>query len=161
MNEILILGVGNLVLKDEGIGIHVINRMEQEGIPNGVDLLDGGTGGIFLIGTLEQYKHIIMIDATLDDYPAGTIRCIKPHYSEDYPLLLSAHEIGLKDMIDAMIIQDAIPEIDLIVVSVIDVHEIGMSLSPEVERAIPRVIRKVHEVIAEIHRKSKVAKPVA
>ena len=52
MKDILILGVGNLVLKDEGIGIHVINRLEKEELPLGVDLLDGGTGGIFLIGTL-------------------------------------------------------------------------------------------------------------
>ena len=62
MKDILILGVGNLVLKDEGIGIHVINRLEKEELPLGVDLLDGGTGGIFLIGTLQQYKHLILID---------------------------------------------------------------------------------------------------
>lgn len=106
MKDILILGVGNLVLKDEGIGIHVINRLEKEELPLGVDLLDGGTGGIFLIGTLQQYKHLILIDATLDSRPAGTIRHLKPKYSHDYPLLLSAHEIGLKEMIDAMILQE-------------------------------------------------------
>ena len=88
MKDILILGVGNLVLKDEGIGIHVINRLEKEELPLGVDLLDGGTGGIFLIGTLQQYKHLILIDATLDSRPAGTIRHLKPKYSHDYPLLL-------------------------------------------------------------------------
>ena len=129
MKDILILGVGNLVLKDEGIGIHVINRLEKEELPLGVDLLDGGTGGIFLIGTLQQYKHLILIDATLDSRPAGTIRHLKPKYSHDYPLLLSAHEIGLKEMIDAMILQEQIPEIDLLAISVQEVREIGMQLS--------------------------------
>ena len=93
MKDILILGIGNLVLKDEGVGIHIIHRLEQMQLPEGVDILDGGTGGIFLIGTLQQYRHIIMIDATLDSLPPGTVRRIKPRFSIDYPLLLSAHEI--------------------------------------------------------------------
>lgn len=70
MKDILILGIGNLVLKDEGVGIHIIHRLEQMQLPEGVDILDGGTGGIFLIGTLQQYRHIIMIDATLDNPPS-------------------------------------------------------------------------------------------
>ena len=49
MKDILILGIGNLVLKDEGVGIHIIHRLEQMQLPEGVDILDGGTGGIFLI----------------------------------------------------------------------------------------------------------------
>ena len=146
MKDILILGVGNLVLKDEGIGIHVINRLEKEELPLGVDLLDGGTGGIFLIGTLQQYKHLILIDATLDSRPAGTIRHLKPKYSHDYPLLLSAHEIGLKEMIDAMILQEQIPEIDLLAISVQEVREIGM----QVEDAILAIINKIHELIKQI-----------
>lgn len=150
MKDILILGVGNLILKDEGIGIHVINRLEKEELPLGVDLLDGGTGGIFLIGTLQQYKHLILIDATLDSRPAGTIRHLKPKYSHDYPLLLSAHEIGLKEMIDAMILQEQIPEIDLLAISVQEVREIGMQLSPKVEDAIPAIINKIHELIKQI-----------
>lgn len=150
MKDILILGVGNLVLKDEGIGIHVINRLEKEELPLGVDLLDGGTGGIFLIGTLQQYRHLILIDATLDSHPVGTIRHLKPKYSNDYPLLLSAHEIGLKEMIDAMILQENIPEIDLLAITVQEVREIGMHLSPEVEKAIPAIIDKVHELIKQI-----------
>lgn len=150
MKDILILGVGNLVLKDEGIGIHVINRLKEEKSPLGADLLDGGTGGIFLIGTLQQYKHLILIDATIDNYPIGTIRHLKPKYSHDYPLLLSAHEIGLKEMIDAMILQEQIPEIDLITISVKKIRKIGMQLSPKIAETIPSVIHKIHDLIDEI-----------
>ncbi|MGL4780301.1 MAG: hydrogenase maturation protease, partial [Bacteroidales bacterium] len=95
--KLLILGLGNLVLKDEGVGIHAIQELEKEDLPEHVDLLDGGTGGISLIGTLQEYKRVIMIDATLDNNPSGTIKVIKPKYSTDYPTLLSAHEIGLRD----------------------------------------------------------------
>ena len=66
MKEILVMGVGNLVLCDEGVGIHAVDSLQKENLPPWVDLLDGGTGGIALIGLLQEYKRVILIDATLD-----------------------------------------------------------------------------------------------
>ncbi|GHT65109.1 HybD peptidase [Bacteroidia bacterium] len=139
----LILGVGNLLLKDEGVGIHVIRALEKENLPSGIDLMDGGTGGLHLLSWLEEYDRIIMIDATLDQNPPGTMRFIHPRYASDFPPLMSAHEIGLRDMIEAMTISGKVPEILLIVVSVADISEVGMELSVEVEAAIPEVVRMV------------------
>ncbi|GHU61806.1 hydrogenase 2 maturation endopeptidase [Bacteroidia bacterium] len=143
----LILGVGNLLLKDEGVGIHVIHALEKENLPSGIHLMDGGTGGFHLIGQLQEYKRIIMIDATLDNNPPGTVRVIHPKYASDFPPLMSAHEIGLRDMIEAMTLTGGLPEIELIVVSVVDVGEIGMELTPEVAAAIPEVVGMVKEII--------------
>ena len=89
--NILVLGIGNLVLNDEGIGIHVVNVLEKMELPCGVDLLDGGTGGLALLETLQSYRRIILVDASLDNYPVGTIRRLSPKFSNDYPTLLSAH----------------------------------------------------------------------
>ena len=50
-DKILVLGIGNLVLNDEGIGIHVVNALNEMEIPQGVDVLDGGTGGLALLET--------------------------------------------------------------------------------------------------------------
>ncbi|MGL4331975.1 MAG: hydrogenase maturation protease [Bacteroidales bacterium] len=146
-DKILILGLGNLVLKDEGVGIHAVQHLEKEDLPDHVDLLDGGTGGVWLIGTLQEYKRVVMIDATLDNSPWGTIRVTKPRYSKDYPVLLSAHEFGLRDMVESMMIQECIPDIDLITISVKDYETIGMDLSDEVSRAIPEVIRQVKKLV--------------
>lgn len=143
----LILGLGNLVLKDEGVGIHAVQSLERETLPPNVDLLDGGTGGVAMIGILQEYDRIIMIDATLDQEPPGTVRHIRPRYSNDYPPLLSAHEIGLKEMIDAMILQESIPKIDLITVTVKDFGSLGMNLSDEVEQAMPKIKKKVFELL--------------
>ncbi|MDR3060110.1 MAG: HyaD/HybD family hydrogenase maturation endopeptidase [Prevotella sp.] len=143
----LILGVGNLLLKDEGVGIHVIQALEKEELPSGIHLMDGGTGGFHLISWLEEYDRIIMIDATLDSNPPGTVRLIKPRYSSDFPPLMSAHEIGLKDMIEAMQLTGKMPEVHLIVISVVDINEVGMELSAEVEDAIPEVISIVKKII--------------
>ena len=147
--RILILGIGNLVLKDEGVGIHAIQALEKEKelLPPYVEVLDGGTGGVGMIGVLQEFDRIVMIDATLDNSPAGTIKKIKPKFSKDYPRLLSSHEFGLRDMIESMIVQENIPEIDLITVSVKNYQDIGMDLSPEVEQAIPTVLQMVKEMI--------------
>ena len=65
----LILGIGNYLMGDEGIGVHVANQLEKELLPVGVDVLDGGTGGFYLLEYFEIYKHVILVDATLDGNP--------------------------------------------------------------------------------------------
>lgn len=143
----LILGVGNLLLKDEGVGIHVVRALEKETLPPGVSLLDGGTGGLHLIGWLTGYDRIILVDATLDDHPPGTVRLIRPRFATDYPPLMSAHEIGLRDMIEAMLLCGDLPDVHLIVVSAADLHEVDMRLSPAVEAAVPEVIRLIRSLL--------------
>lgn len=143
----LILGVGNLLLKDEGVGIHVVRALEEEELPSGVTLMDGGTGGLHLISWLTGYERIIMVDATLDSYPPGTVRTIQPRYASDFPPLMSAHEIGLKDMIEAMVLSGELPEIHLVVISVENISEVGTELTPFVEAAIPNVITTIKELL--------------
>ena len=151
MKSLLILGIGNLILRDEGVGIHVVQKLEQtEVFPEGVDVLDGATGGYFLLNDVVGYEHVIMIDATLDNRPPGTIRVIRPRYSADYPALMSAHEFGLKNMIDAMLFLEKMPDMHLIVISVAEIQQMSLSLSPAVEAAIPEVIRKVKQIVKQL-----------
>ncbi|HSN60978.1 MAG TPA: hydrogenase maturation protease, partial [Ferruginibacter sp.] len=58
-NNILILGIGNYLMGDEGVGVHVANRLAKENNIKGVDIVDGGTGGFHLLGYFEGYKTII------------------------------------------------------------------------------------------------------
>ena len=109
--------------------------------------MDGGTGGLHLISWLTGYDHIIMVDATLDTNPPGTVRLIRPKYASDYPPLMSAHEIGLRDMIETMILTGDLPEVHLIVVSAANLNEVNMELTPEVEASIPEVIKIIRELI--------------
>ena len=84
---------------------------------------------------------------------AGTVRLIQPRYATDFPPLMSAHEIGLKDMIDAMILTEDLPETHLIVISTLNINEVGMDLTPEVKAAVPKVIRMIQEIIS-IHNRA-------
>ena len=148
-NKILILGVGNLLMNDEGIGIQVVQKLENEGV-SGADMMDGGTGGFHLLGFIQSYQTIIFVDAALDDYPAGTVKVLHPKFAKDFPKQLSAHEIGLKDLIDATFLLGQKPEFYLVAISVKDFQDMGMDLSPEVEVAIPEAVLKIRELIKEL-----------
>ena len=150
LNDILVLGIGNLLMNDEGVGIQVVNRLEKEGGVPGAELMDGGTGGFHLLGHLQSYKTIIFIDASLDVYPAGYVRVLQPHFAKDFPRQLSAHEIGLKDLLDSAILLGNMPKLYLVAISVKDFQDMGMDLSPEVAAAVPEAMRKVRELVGEI-----------
>ena len=146
-NKILILGIGNYLMGDEGIGVQVANRMANDILPKGVDVVDGGTGGFHLLGYFEQYPHVILVDATLDSNPPGTIRVIKPKFAKDFPQAMSTHDIGLKDMVSALQILGTMPEIHLFVVSIESIQQQGITLTPEVESVVPLIIDKVKELM--------------
>jgi hydrogenase maturation protease len=148
-NKILILGVGNLLMNDEGIGIQVVQNLEKEGV-SGADIMDGGTGGFHLLGFIQSYQTIVFVDASLDDFPAGTVRVLHPQFAKDFPKQLSAHEIGLKDLIDSTFLLGQKPEFYLVAISVQDFQEMGMDLSMEVELAIPEAVKKIRELIKEL-----------
>ena len=145
-NGILVLGIGNILLRDEGAGIHVVTRLEKEGF-NEADLMDGGTGGFHLLGFIQSYKTIIIIDASLDEFPAGNVRVLHPRYAKDFPRQLSAHEIGLKDLLDSAYLLGNMPQIHLVAISIKDFQEMGMELSDKVRKAIPVAIQSVKELV--------------
>jgi hydrogenase maturation protease len=149
-NKILILGIGNYLMGDEGIGVHIAERLEKETLPLEVDVLDGGTGGFHLLEYFELYPNVILIDATLDSNPPGTIRLIKPKFAKDFPQAMSTHDIGLKDMVSALQIMGTIPDIDLFVVSIESIQQQGITLTPEVEAVVPLIMDKVKTLMHEL-----------
>lgn len=147
--HVLILGIGNYLMGDEGVGVHLIHELEKETLPDGVDLLDGGTAGFQLMEYLEQYPVVIMVDATLDNYPVGTIRLIKPKFSRDFPKAMSTHEIGLKDLIESLSLMGKLPKIFLFVVSVADIANLHVGLSSGVNGVMNELKKKVINLAEE------------
>jgi hydrogenase maturation protease len=144
----LILGIGNYLMCDEGIGVHVAEQLQHEILPPDVEVLDGGTGGFHLLEYFENHAHVILVDATLDGREPGTIRKIKPRFATDFPPAMSTHDIGLKDMVSALQFMDKMPEIDLFVVSIASIQEQGIELTPPVKSKIPEIVQLVKESIA-------------
>ncbi|MBS1653513.1 MAG: hydrogenase maturation protease [Bacteroidetes bacterium] len=157
-NKILVLGVGNYLMGDEGVGVHVAQRLSNELLPANVDVVDGGTGGFHLLEYFENYNHLILVDATLDGNTPGTIRLIKPHFASDFPQAMSTHDIGLKDMVSAIQLLGKMPEISLFVVSIESIQQQGITLTGEIEAIIPELIQKVKNCIADIMEKHVITK---
>lgn len=143
----LVLGLGNVLMGDEGIGVYVVRELEKHPLPPGVECLDGGTGGFTLLEPLEDAGRIILIDAAADGNPFGTVTRTTPKFSRDYPPTLTAHDVGMKDLLDMFYIQGGHHEIILFAIS-IDPHQpIRMSLSAKAE---PAVAEAVDMIMAEL-----------
>jgi hydrogenase maturation protease len=150
-NEILILGVGNLLLGDEGVGVRVVEALMQNNeVPPGVDLLDGGTGGFHLLSHLEGYSTIILVDATLDGQPAGSVSVLEPKFAKDYPPTLSAHDVGLKDLIESLHVLGHYPKVYLVAISVESLQPMTLDLTPLVQDAVAHASSTVLAILAQI-----------
>lgn len=155
--RVLILGIGNYLMADEGIGIHAVRMLEElQVMPEDVDFLDGGTGGFHLLEYFERYDHVVLIDATLDHHPPGTIRLIKPRFSSDFPAAMSTHDIGLKDLVGALLLLDSMPEVHLFVVSINSIQDQGIELTETAVNVLPQLKKQITELVKHLKKKSPV-----
>lgn len=142
-SRLLLLGVGNYLMGDEGVGVHIAQQLADHPWPAGVEVLDGGTGGFHLMGILEQYDRVIMVDATIDGQAAGSIRLLEPRFAADFPRSLSTHDVGLRDVLEALQVTGKMPKISLITVSVEELQPMCIQLSPAVETASQLVMAQL------------------
>jgi hydrogenase maturation protease len=145
--KILVLGIGNVLMGDEGVGVHVVRHLETMQLPDRAECLDGGTGAFVLLGPMENAARIVLIDATIDGSAPGTVRRLEPRYSQDYPRTLTAHDIGLKDLLDVFYLSGRHPDVVLFAVSIDPLQEMVMELSPAVARAVPQIAKLVLEEV--------------
>jgi len=148
--KILIMGMGNILLSDEGVGVRSVEYMQNRELPVNVDLLDGGTGGFTLLPEIMKYDEVILIDATLDDLPPGTIRVIQPRFAADFPRAMSTHDIGLKDLIESASIMGKLPPLHLIVITIPDFQPMELNLSDEIQKVLPDVYQTALEILKKI-----------
>lgn len=135
---------------DEGIGVYVVRELEKHPMPEGVECLDGGTGGFTLLEPLEAADRIIIVDAASDGNPVGTITRTTPQFSRDYPPTITAHDVGMKDLLDMFYIQGGHHEIILYAITIDPKQPIRMSLSLQAEAATGEAVKRV---LAELHSK--------
>jgi len=137
--QVLVLGIGNLLMRDEGVGVHVVKQLTQMTLPEDVECLDGGTGSFLLLGPMQQAQRVVLIDATIDGKPAGTVTRLTPRFSSDYPKTLTAHDIGLKDLLDAAYFTGRGLDVTLFAVSIDPLQGLGMNLSPAISKRLPEI----------------------
>lgn len=139
----LILGLGNVIMGDEGVGVHVVRELEKHALPSNVECLDGGTGGFILLEPLESADHIVLIDAAADGNPPGTVTRTTPRFSRDYPPTLTAHDIGVKDLLDVFYMQGGEREVVLYAITIDPKQPISMNLSEVIAMAADEAVQRI------------------
>lgn len=113
MHTTLILGIGNILLTDEGVGVHVVRYLqEHHSDASGVTFLDGGTLSFTLAEPIAEHDNLIVVDAAQLGEPPGTIRCFEGAEMDRYLTgnRASVHEVGLIDLFDISRLSGTFPQ---------------------------------------------------
>lgn len=135
---VLVLGIGNLVMSDDGVGVRVVQRLQREyRLPAQVDVMDGGTLGLDILPRLEGIERLIVVDAVETGGSPGT--CVRL-VGDDIPLALetkvSPHQMGLKDLLSVALLLGHIPK-EMVLIGVQPGSiEMGTELTPDVESKV-------------------------
>ena len=150
--EILILGIGNILLRDEGIGVRVIEALKKLQLPENVELVDGGTAGADLLDIISNRSRVIIIDAIEGDYSTGSIVCFG---NEDIEKLQgyginSLHNINIMETLAMARLLGSHTENIVIVGIKPDSIDCGTELSEKIKSIVPDVIEVVLSM-AKVH----------
>lgn len=145
----LVLGLGNTIMGDEGVGVHVVRALEQHTLPEDVECLDGGTGGFILLEPLELASRIVLVDAAADGNPIGTVSRTTPRFSSDYPPTMTAHDIGMKDLLDAFYMRGAQRDVVLYTITIDPRQPISLELSSQVADAAQKAVLQIFDELCQ------------
>lgn len=163
-----ILGIGNLLLSDEGFGIHTIHYLEEHyTFPDTIRLNDAGTAGIYMAPFLEECDPILVIDVIDMDAEPGSVHCFnsKDIGAGTIPRKMSPHQLGLLEMLEICKFRDCQPEtVEFFCVVPADLQT-SMDLSPQVaprvkeiaERIVGQLRKSGHIISEKIQEVTKVA----
>ncbi len=148
-----VIGIGNLLMTDEGFGIHVIRFLEKKySFPSNVQLVDCGTAGIYMAPVFEQTDVAFLVDAAaIDGYPPGTV--IKLDYKgmtgRQIQTSMSPHQVGVLEVLEICKLRGNIPsciEFYLVIPKNIDP---GLELSSEVRSRVTEVAKRIVKRLRE------------
>lgn len=148
----LLLGIGNIFLGDEAIGVRIIEAIEKRfDIPAGLDVIDGGTSGMEMLQDMANRDHLIVVDAVSSQKHApGAVVLLK---DEQVPVMfttkISPHQLGLSDVLSALTMTDEFPKKLTLVGVVPESLEFNQSLSETVQNAFDKALDQVLTLLKE------------
>jgi hydrogenase maturation protease len=142
-NRIVIIGIGNLILQDEGVGVHAVRELGKHALPAHVEVIDGGTATMELLPVIREAERIIVIDALRGGEEPGTIYRLSPEdLMIDAESPLSLHQVGLLEVLGMARQLGGNPAVVIIGVEPKEVAW-GMELTPAVAAKLPQVVEAV------------------
>ncbi len=150
-SEVTILGVGNVILQDEGFGVRVVEYLDSHyDFPESVQLVDGGTLGIELTQYLTGTRRLLVIDSINGGKEPGTVFCFRneevmAHFQDK----LSAHEVGIQDVLALLTVTGRkIPEVAVIGAQPCCI-EAGVDLTEEMKALLPGMAEKALSILQD------------
>jgi hydrogenase maturation protease len=139
--SVLVLGVGNVMMQDDGVGVRALQALaDAYELPAHVRLRDGGVAGLRLLPELEGVEQLLVIDAVVGVGPPGTIyRCAPEELPPDRGALLSAHAVGIRQLLSVVDLTGKRPQTRILGVQPLTVA-VGPNLTPPLHDALPRVV---------------------
>nr|WP_239984958.1 HyaD/HybD family hydrogenase maturation endopeptidase [Sporolactobacillus pectinivorans] len=149
--KITVLGIGNALYTDEGLGVQILPRLESalKGVAD-IEFIDGTTEGMQLLGPVEATQALIVIDAINAGKEPGTcIKLEKKQIPSFNGIKMSVHQIGFQEVLSAAQLRDRLPE-KMVMIGIQPASlELGTEMSPTVQSAIPGLIKQVKKQIHE------------
>ena len=151
-DPLLVLGLGNPLCQDDGVGVVAITRLLERWSPGpGVRVMEGGTLGLWLLPLLESYRNVLLVDAIRADGEPGTlVRIEGEEVARAAAHRLSVHQVGVGDLMDAAQLRGTLPPRLTLVGMVPEAVSLGLGLTPRVAQALPALIERVIETCAEL-----------
>jgi hydrogenase maturation protease len=149
--QTLVLGLGNILLGDEGVGIRVVERLQQlYNLPDEVQVLDGGTLGLELLPFVEDADRLLVVDALELGAEPGTVARLEGH---EVPAFLgvkvSPHQVGLADLMAVTRLRGHFPERLVLWGVQPEVIAVGVELSPVVAAQVDLLVEKTVAELTE------------
>ena len=143
IKDTVIIGIGNILLQDDGVGVHVIKQLKSEKSLSTIKLVDGGTSTLDMLGYFLDYKKVIVVDCLSAGLKPGTIYKIKPEDIKSYKKEnLSIHDVQILDVVEMANMMGKYPEV---VIFGIEPEKIAVDL--EMTRTM---ISKIPEIVCNI-----------
>lgn len=149
--HIVVLGAGNTLMMDEGVGVRVIERLlEEYDFPPEVEVLDGGTSSMEMLEDLENLDALIVVDAVYAHQPVGeVIKLVDDDVRAFFRRKLSPHQIGLSDVLASLEFMGRAPQ-RMVVIGVKPVElELSMELTPRIAAQVPTLMNMVVDTLAD------------
>ncbi len=148
MKDILVLGIGNPLLGDDGFGVEVVRRLGERNGPPTAEYLDGGTAGLGLLPHLEGRSHVLVVDAIdCGGRPGEVVRLSVADIPAHRGVKLSEHQVTFREVLGLMDLLEVKPRELLLIGVQPRSTRWGDPLSPEVEAAIPAVLEAIERQV--------------
>ncbi|MFP4212972.1 MAG: NiFeSe hydrogenase maturation protease [Desulfohalobiaceae bacterium] len=150
MQKLLVLGVGNILLKDEGLGVHAVQDLQQESWPIGVDFMDGGTFTQDVFYLFEGYKQVLVLDIIrAGGEPGSMYHITEQDLIRDKQQALSLHDIDLLDSLRMAELAGHKPELEVLGLEPEKI-DWGLEMTPALQQAYPGLLQKARQRIQGI-----------